>query len=288
VAEVSWPFSTADVDDDQWAAMAPLWSQDGIDPASPAVSLGSGLTFNVPAAFGGWVHGFYYSNTSTLAKTAANNVNSNPRLDQLVLRLNRSTFAVTAQIKTGTPASSPVLPALTQDNTTWEIPVAYATCPGSASAQNYSGLTLNYRVAGTPDPVREYAEFSSTGSSWPNAQYNEVPYQTTVQSNRWVQKDGNAFYLRKPGLWTVTATATTSGTATRDGKYLAAFFGNNCPAHQDSKFYSPQNSGSFAAFLCGDVVATDSNPGHVGFRVRNYTDGTTTQVGGNIQFKHLG
>lgn len=128
--------------------MAPQWAADGFAPTSPLPTLGSGLSFVIPDAAVGVVQGFTYSNSGTLTKTATNNGNSLPRLDLLVLRLDMTAKTITAAILQGTPAASPVLPAVTQNSTTWEIPLAYATCPGSASAQNYSGFTRIHLYAG--------------------------------------------------------------------------------------------------------------------------------------------
>ncbi|MDT7783143.1 MAG: hypothetical protein QOF58_1562, partial [Pseudonocardiales bacterium] len=135
--------------------MAKYWARSGAVAGTGLPSLGSGLQFVVPAGFEAFVQGFKYSNdTSALTKTATNNVSTLARLDQLVLKLDRNANSVTAQIKQGTPASSPVLPTLTTTagaNGIWEVPLCYATCPGSGSAQNYSGLTWN-------GPFTEYSQ----------------------------------------------------------------------------------------------------------------------------------
>jgi hypothetical protein len=144
---VSYPFETgtgSTVDELKWAKLARLFAADGIPPGTPSITLASGLSFVVPAGFEALVHGMRYANeTTALTKTeGVTNSNSNPRLDRLVLRKTYSTNDVVAAIKRGTPGTSPTLPTLTKDDTVYEVGVAYATCPGNASPQNYSNLVL--------------------------------------------------------------------------------------------------------------------------------------------------
>ncbi|GAB2964443.1 hypothetical protein [Saccharothrix stipae] len=143
MAEVSYPFDGSAVDELAWFRMASMFAADGLRPGTPNVTLSSGLSFVVPVGFEAIVRGTRYSvESSALTKTeAVTNSNSNPRLDRLVLRWSAAANSVTAQIKRGTPGASPTLPALTQEaGVTWEIGIAYATCPGVASTQNYSNL----------------------------------------------------------------------------------------------------------------------------------------------------
>lgn len=141
--------------------MAKFWARSGAVGGTGLVALGSGLQFVVPVGFEAFVQGFKYSNDGTaLTKTASNNGSTLPRLDQLVLKLDRAANTVTAVIKQGAPAASPSLPSLTTTSGSsgvWEVPLCYATCPGSGSAQNYSGLTWN-------GPFTDYS-FQSGGSN---------------------------------------------------------------------------------------------------------------------------
>lgn len=146
VAEVSYPFQSGAgtaVTELAWSRMARLFAADGIPPGTPAITLGAGLNFVLPVGFEAMVRGMRYAvESSATTKTGVANGNTNPRIDRLVLRLSYSGDAVTAQIKQGTPASNPQPPILQQDDSTYEIGVAQARCPGSGSAQNYSNLVL--------------------------------------------------------------------------------------------------------------------------------------------------
>lgn len=125
--------------------MARLWAMSGAVAGTGLPALGSGLQFVIPAGFEAFIQGFYYRNDSTsLTKTASANGSTLPRLDQLVLRLDRDANSITSHIKQGTPAASPLLPSLSTNlGGIWEIPLVYATCPGSGSAQNYTTWAWN-------------------------------------------------------------------------------------------------------------------------------------------------
>jgi hypothetical protein len=58
---------------------------------------------------------------------------SNPRIDRVVLRANLSTGAITLQILAGTAAATPQPAALTQTNTSWDLPLAQINIPAASS-----------------------------------------------------------------------------------------------------------------------------------------------------------
>jgi hypothetical protein len=147
VADTYFPFygGPNSVTDDSWSQMIGPLGPDGVIAESPAVTLSSGLVFNIPDGFEARSRGFHYRSSGATTKTGSANSNSNPRRDRLVLRLDRAAKTLVPVIKQGTPSSgTPPLPSLTQTSTVWEIPLYYATCPGSGSAQNYSNLTPEF------------------------------------------------------------------------------------------------------------------------------------------------
>ena len=78
----------------------------------------------------------WYSGTSNFNKTIAANSSGNPRIDLVVLRLTRATWAVTVEVVQGTPAATPAVPALTQNTGSsgvFEIPLAEVTVASGAS-----------------------------------------------------------------------------------------------------------------------------------------------------------
>ncbi|WP_156893120.1 hypothetical protein [Actinokineospora enzanensis] len=212
MADEYFPFDGAPVYEGQWAGMAPLWAPDGLDARTPVVTLGSGLTFTIPSGLSGWVRGHRYRNTAAQAKTAAANTNSNPRIDRLVLKLDRSANSILPVIKVGTPSASPVAPALTQTDTLWELPMWRATCPGSGSAQNYSGLTPEWRPVSTERARHVWTSSVTVGAGGQN--FNAAWAADTQQRDGVASIDGSGrLLLNVPGRWSIRCDFTSDAVA---------------------------------------------------------------------------
>lgn len=147
MAEEYFPFdagSGADSGEDRWARMARLWAPPHVvgQPTSGAYDLTvSGLNVTVKrradnTAAEAWVQGFMHR-LHTADWTAAVPVNAatNPRVDRIALRLDPAANTVVIARLQGTPAASPVAPALTQvDGGTWEFPLWRFTVPANSVA----------------------------------------------------------------------------------------------------------------------------------------------------------
>ncbi len=187
--------------------MAGLWAPDGLDARTPAVTLGSGLTFTVPSGLAGYLRGFRYRNTSAQSKTGAANVNSNPRIDTLALRLDRAANSILPVILQGTPAPSPVPKTPVQTDTLWEMPIYKATCPGSASAQNYSALTPMWWPVSSERGRHEWTASASVGSAG-----TTFSAWTAVAGNSSIASISAAnLLLNVPGRWSITLEAVSDG-----------------------------------------------------------------------------
>jgi hypothetical protein len=141
MAETSGPFDSGGFTEDGWDMLARAWSDDGCIMSAAVTELQltllSGLNGTLAAGRANVRGGFLYYNdaakTMDFTKGGTTPPNgSNPRIDLVVIRLDRAANSATAQIKTGTPAASPVVPALQQDATLWEIPIASVLIPTSA------------------------------------------------------------------------------------------------------------------------------------------------------------
>lgn len=98
---------------------------------SPIVYADStGRQFKVRANVGYLVRGFRWeSGDEGIVRALDANTSGNPRLDLVVLRLDRSNYTVRLVVLKGTPAAVPTLPALTQQttqtsSTRFEVPLA--------------------------------------------------------------------------------------------------------------------------------------------------------------------
>lgn len=179
--------------------------RDGQVASTPLCTLGSGLTFNIPLDLAGYVRGQYYVRTTATTRVAAANGNANPRLDRLVLRLTRSTGFVTPALIQGTPAASPALPALTQDATTWDVPLCYATCPGSGSAQNYNTLVQEFDAV---SPAHAEHVWTGTRAYGPGVNDQSVSNLTAVRTaNVATMASSTTLTLNRAGRWTIAMLA---------------------------------------------------------------------------------
>jgi hypothetical protein len=96
----------------------------------------SGLTVT-PTAGVAVVGGAGYVRTAALTSVTAtaNTHASFSRRDRIVLRRSLSTHTVVPAIVVGTPASSPVAPAVTRDSTTFDLPLfSFLVPPNSGTA----------------------------------------------------------------------------------------------------------------------------------------------------------
>lgn len=144
MADTFGPFSDSVWSDAQWARFAPIWSTSGVigtgQSSVSAGSLGWGVSgLNVSAAAGrAWIRGFGFERTGTapLQAVAPNTNGTQSRRDRLVLRRDLAARTVETAVLIGTPAATPVVPSLTQNETgVWEIPLFnFLTPPASGTA----------------------------------------------------------------------------------------------------------------------------------------------------------
>jgi hypothetical protein len=142
MAEASWPSPNhgspaRSVTDTEYVRLAP-WASDGVfQSASPPVyANSSGMLVRVRAGQYAIVRGHAWSSgTSDYSLTIAANSSGKTRVDTVVLRLDRSTWDVTAAVRQGTPGSgAPVLVRDTGDTGLWEIPLADVTVANGAAS----------------------------------------------------------------------------------------------------------------------------------------------------------
>jgi hypothetical protein len=144
VAETAMPFDGVSYNEADWAKMARLWRTTGVVSGElnslAAYGDSTGMQVKVPTGRA-WIEGFYYENDAerTLAIAAADA--TNPRIDRVVIRLDRTANTITAAVKTGTPAATPSAPALTQTSATWEIALAQVRVNAGATTIAPGNLT---------------------------------------------------------------------------------------------------------------------------------------------------
>lgn len=145
MAQKSWPFDNSDTTEAQFSQLFRRLNRDGVwgSPAGTELKVtGDSTGMNVKVAVGyAMVRGHFYSNDSilTLTVTAAN---TSPRIDLVVLRLDPTANTITAVVKAGTPAASPVAPSLTVTDTgTYEVTIASIEVAANASTITAANVT---------------------------------------------------------------------------------------------------------------------------------------------------
>lgn len=144
-------------------------SLDGDLQATPTAPESMGVKV---ASGSAWVQGYgfeVFSAAETLSLAASDP--TNPRIDRVVVRLDRSSpvRSVALAVLTGTPAPSPAAPALTRDATTWELSLAAVTVPAGAStivAGNIADERSDETVCGYSVPTWLHA---GPNAIWPAA-----------------------------------------------------------------------------------------------------------------------
>lgn len=146
--DTSGPFDSATWAEADWYRTMVNTVPSGIHGATPASSFSTGsLAFAstglviTPAAGRATVGGSGYVRTAALTSVTvtANSHATFSRRDRIVLRRSLATHNVVLALITGTPASTPVAPSITRDDTTWDLPLFSFLVP-PASGTTISGV----------------------------------------------------------------------------------------------------------------------------------------------------
>lgn len=178
MAQTSYPFSNSPLETvDQWQDFAQNLLATGVIKGQLNEMLvyadSTGMQCKVKTG-SAYIQGFFYKNDPTevvLAIATANS--SNPRIDRIVLQMDKSANSVVLAVLQGVPAVSPVAPALTQNNTRWEISLA----------QVLVGASVSTIAAGNVTDERNFAK---------NANAIQVGFTDLVLQNGWTNY-GNGF-----------------------------------------------------------------------------------------------
>lgn len=143
MAEYTWPspgYNSRAVTDREYEELVSAYAGDGLvgDTAdsAPIYADGSGMLVKVRANKRALVRAHMWaSGTTDYTKTVTANASGALRQDLVVLRLTRATWAVTVEVKAGTPGAG--LPALQQDLANsgfFEIPIAVVQVASGAAS----------------------------------------------------------------------------------------------------------------------------------------------------------
>lgn len=112
-----------------------------------AVSAGTGLSVSV-AAGRAIIQDRWIQNSAALNLTISAASETYGRKDAVVIRLDKSSRAISITVKTGTPAASPVAPSMTRNATTYEMALAYVNVAAGASSVTVTDKRSDSSVCG--------------------------------------------------------------------------------------------------------------------------------------------
>ncbi|WP_440066433.1 hypothetical protein [Streptosporangium sp. OZ121] len=139
--EYSYPFdggSGSTINEDQWSHMARPWQDNGVEAVGPSATALKVSSQVVPLTLlvqpgHAYVEGFHYHLDEVKSLSFAENTNANPRVDRVVLRLDRTSNTVGLAVKAGIPAVSPVAPSVDVSWNTPEVSLATFTVRSGAN-----------------------------------------------------------------------------------------------------------------------------------------------------------
>lgn len=142
----------------------------------------------------------YDSGASEISISLDANASGNPRIDMIVLRLDRSGYTVTETKITGTAAASPVAPALTYDTGAtgfWDFPLAEVLVANGATTISAGNVTPRAWYQ------NQDGQTLCTAATRPQHHAGRRIYQT--DTNLWYYSDGASWKI--DGVWTSSQTA---------------------------------------------------------------------------------
>ncbi len=240
MAETSWPTVAGSrvVTDDQFELMTASWSADGVDPTVTTTSVygdSSGRQVKVRAAFDAIVGGHgYNSGASDTTKSIAANASGSTRYDAVVLGLDRTTWAVTSYVKTGTPGAG-VPPALQRDARgssagKWEIPLAQVrVLNGTATIAAGDVTDIAWRASGSTVLTTSTNPLQPPAADYAAMSHSDTGFDYTTVAGAWRRAPwGSAWGLQKGNQWTgsgsvyaLTTSMADSGMRTGSYAFLA-------------------------------------------------------------------
>lgn len=291
MVQASWPspnHNSRSVTDAEFGHLAP-WASDGIFQSStdPVYANGSGMVVHVRPEKYGIVQGHtWYSGTLEFDLTIGGNSSGSTRVDTVVLRLDRSTWDVTAAVHQGTAgAGAPALTRDTGDTGVWEIPVANVTVDNGVASIAANKVTMRPMLqAGALRKVNVITDVQNL------LQAGDALYESST--GKWWGWNGSSADLIAYDTGTISLPiGYSTWTATSPG-LLGRRVGNTVSLtlsviRQKSTFSKSDPDGSVIA---GPIDTRLRPPSHPEYGVGQFTTGASVRIGvdtdGTVSVSH--
>lgn len=149
-----------------------------------------------------WVRGHYAKFSSIKTLPISSNASGNPRIDRAVLRADFVNNNVVVDILIGTPAGSPVAPAVTQNTSIWETSLAVVAVANGAVTISAANVTDDRSYTTVFAKYTRTSNQTVADSTNVDVVYNNVSTRCGDVS---LNTAGDVFTLGRAGLWVVTA-----------------------------------------------------------------------------------
>jgi hypothetical protein len=160
MVQTYFPFDSgagANVTESQWSLMAQNFLNTGVIKGKlnelSVYADSTGMQVKVKSGQA-WMQGHLFQSGAEETLSISNANATNPRIDRVIVRIDWIANTIQLAILAGTPAASPVAPALTQNNSRWEISLA----------QVYVGTNVSTIAAGNVTDERIYGNLGINGS----------------------------------------------------------------------------------------------------------------------------
>lgn len=174
--------------------MAPMTGDGLVGPAtSPPLCYAdsTGRQVKIRPTRAAILRGFYYTSGPDPAPVLpiAANGSGKPRIDRIVLQLDRNTYEIHAKAVTGTPSANPVPPPLVRQvapDRYWQLNVATVAVPSGATGIPASAVTnLGYYLT---EPM-----YAGPSAARPTTPSSGALYHSTDNGRVWIGTDTNAW-----------------------------------------------------------------------------------------------
>lgn len=157
----------------------------------------SGLNLTVKAGRA-WIKGHYYNNTTDYSLPAVIAPTGGSRIDRVVLRFDNSigVRAITIEYVQGTAATSPVAPALTRNDTTYDLCLAEITVAANASSVSVEDTRSNADICGwvysTSGDNSFFTSLDNSFNAWFESVKDTLASVTLFKRYKWETTLGSA------------------------------------------------------------------------------------------------
>lgn len=297
MTQSSWPFEGVDTTETQYSRLLRHIGQgvNGVPGDNNLLAYADSTGMNVKVKVSGGnsqaiIRGHMYQSTAeeTLSISTAS---TSPRIDLVVLRLDPSVNSIVLAVVTGTPATSPVAPSLTQTDTAiFEMLIAQVSVPASATTIS-AGNVLDKRTfignvwtsSTRPDALLGLTGYNATTSkleTWTGSSWVEVT-PTALDASVITSGTINAARLGTIAVSKGGTGATDASTARTNLAITPANIGAALTSHTHSILKSPSDSYTFQVNNLGNTYITRNSDSYITFNIEGSTGeiirGTLTQ-----------